>query len=507
LFQETDEMEVFLLMFVAITVSTTLMISKKREPIHLSFSALCLAITLHKGGILFQPFLSPGVSLMMELVGLLAIPPLTINFTLSFFKGQTLIKRRDVRTTALLSVTFAALVFTPAIEWTYAKTFVYIYAGCVLIICYFSLVDYLRKKASREERKLLVYLVGAFTVMIASFSIAPLFNLIASGALYFILMMLTRPHVTELQDFMTRAFVTLTITLFTSVFFYLVIGFFGNGIYLSFTLVFMVSFLIIIAIGPFQILLKRMLTSVYPEIKDIFTSPFDLDEKLEREKSLLLEKMAPVFAHEIRNPLGSIKGAAQVLRTEIDQENHRRLLDVITEETNRLNSVVSQFLDYARPTKIEMQPAAVNTVIEKAMALIETDRVAEHVHIRLELHPHLPPALMDRQQIHQIILNIALNAIEAMPEGGTLTVRTTKIEGADGDAVGISIRDTGQGMQRDVVRQIFKPFFTTKERGVGLGLSVCRRIIADHGGKIRVKSLPKQGTIFYIRLQTIHPFP
>ena len=499
-------MEVFLLMAVAITVSTTLMISKKREPLHVSFSALCLAITVYKGGIFFRPFLSPGVSLILEFIGLLAIPPLTINFSLAFFKAQTLLKKRDIRTTTLLSLAFAVFVFTPVIEWKYAKTFAYIYAGCVLIICYFSLIHYLRKKASRNEKRLLVYLVAAFTAMIASYSIAPLFNLIASGVLYFILIMVTHPHLTELQDFMTRALVTLTITVFTTVFFYLVIGFFGKGVYLSFTLVFMVSFLIIIAIGPFQILLKRMLTSVYPEIKDIFTSPFDLDEKLEREKFLLLEKMAPVFAHEIRNPLGSIKGAAQFLRTEIEQEDQRRLLDVITEETNRLNSVVSQFLDFARPSTMDMQPASINTVIEKAMALIEADKIAERVHIRLELHPHLPPALMDQQQIHQVILNIALNAIEAMSEGGTLTVRTTKIESVDGDAVGVSIRDTGHGMQRDVIRQIFKPFFTTKERGVGLGLAVCRRIIANHGGKIRVKSIPQQGTIFYIRLETAHDF-
>jgi signal transduction histidine kinase len=155
---------------------------------------------------------------------------------------------------------------------------------------------------------------------------------------------------------------------------------------------------------------------------------------------------------------------------------------------------------------MDMQPASINTVIEKAMALIEADKIAERVHIRLELHPHLPPALMDQQQIHQVILNIALNAIEAMSEGGTLTVRTTKIESVDGDAVGVSIRDTGHGMQRDVIRQIFKPFFTTKERGVGLGLAVCRRIIANHGGKIRVKSIPQQGTIFYIRLETAHEF-
>jgi two-component system, NtrC family, sensor histidine kinase HydH len=264
----------------------------------------------------------------------------------------------------------------------------------------------------------------------------------------------------------------------------------------------MVSFLVIIAIGPFQVLLKQMLTRIYPEIKDVFTSPFDLDEKLEREKALLLEKMAPVLAHEIRNPLGSIKGAAQVLRSEAESADQRNLLDVITEEVNRLNRVVSQFLDYARPYQPDLQPRSINAVIEKALALVEADRISAGVDIQWELHPHLPPVIIDQEQIHQVILNIVINSIEAMPQGGTLTVRTFRIEVSTGDAVGISIRDTGQGIRREAVKQIFTPFFTTKERGVGLGLAVCQRIIRSHGGRIRVKSIPGKGTIFYIRLET-----
>jgi signal transduction histidine kinase len=122
----------------------------------------------------------------------------------------------------------------------------------------------------------------------------------------------------------------------------------------------------------------------------------------------------------------------------------------------------------------------------------------------MELHPHLPLVPMDQEQIHRVIMNIALNAIEAMPEGGTLTVRTTSITGGSGDAAGISIRDTGRGIPRDVIKQIFTPFFTTRERGTGLGLAICRRIITNHGGKIRVKSIPGKGTIFYIRLETSH---
>ncbi|MHB8830354.1 MAG: sensor histidine kinase [Syntrophales bacterium] len=497
-------MELFMLMAVAITVSATLMIGKKREPLHLSFAALCLTIAFHEGGVFSGAIFHSRIPLIVELIGLLAIPPLTISFSRDFCKGQTLLQRRDIRTTALVSIMFAILFFTPAVEWKDTQLFAYIYADVVLLTCYFSLIHYARKKASGNEKKRLFYLILAGTAAIASASIPPLFFIIVSGMLYFILIMITHPHLTELHDLTTRALVIMIVSLFTTIFFYLVIGFFGKGPNLSFTLVFMVSFLIVISIGPFQVILKRMLTSVYPDIKDVFTSPFDLDEKLEREKSLLLEQMAPVLAHEIRNPLGSIKGAAQYLLTEVEPEEQRKLLEVITEEANRLNRVVSQFLDYARPYQLDLQPGSINAVIEKTMTLLEADKISELIHIQMELHPHLPLVPMDNAQIHQVIMNIALNAIESMPEGGTLTVKTMRISGGAGDAVGVSIRDTGQGMPRDVIRQIFTPFFTTKERGTGLGLAVCRRIILNHGGKIRVKSIVGKGTIFYIRLETVH---
>ena len=503
-------MEVFMLTAVGITVSVALMINKKREPLHLSFAALCLAISFYKGGILFNPFfhgdtLPQGVPLwhLVERLGLLAIPPLTIKFSRDFCEEQTLLKKRDIRTTALFSAGLAAILFTPVAGWKYLGPFIDLYGETVLLLCYLSLIAFAKRRATGVEKKRIVYLIIAGTSAIATYSIPPLFNLVVAGMLYFILIMITHPHLTELHDLMTRALVILIVTLFTTIVFYLVIGFFGKGAAPPFTLVFMVSFLIVIAIGPFQVILKRLLTTIYPDIKDVFTSPYDLDEKLEREKALLLEKMAPVLAHEIRNPLGSIKGAAQYLRSEVEGVEQQKLLDVITEEVNRLNRVVSQFLNYARPYSPDLKPRPINTVIEKAMAVIEADSLSDRIHVQMELHPHLPPVPMDQEQIHQVILNIALNAIEAMPEGGTLTVRTSRIGSDTGDAVGISIRDTGHGIRRETIKQIFTPFFTTKERGVGLGLAVCRRIIRNHGGKIRVKSIPGQGTIFYIRLETV----
>ena len=492
-----------MLMAVGITVSAALVITKKREPLHLSFAALCLAIAFHKGGVFFNQFFHHTAWVLIERLGLLAVPPLVIQFSHHLFHKQTLLRKRDVPPHGPPQRGGSRNPLHPLKHWEHLGSMLYLYVGAVLLLCYFSLIVYARGKAAGADRKRLVYLIIAFTAAIAASSFPPLFNLIIAAILYFILIMITHPHLTELHDLMTRALVILIVTLFTTVFFYLIIGFFGQKPAPPFTLVLMVSFLIIIAIGPFQVLLKRMLTRIYPEIKDVFTSPFDLDEKLEREKALLLEKMAPILAHEIRNPLGSIKGAAQVLRSEAESAEQRNLLDVITEEVDRLNRVVTQFLDYARPYQPDLQPRSINAVIEKVLTVVEANSISSRIEIQWELHPHLPPVPMDQEQIHQVILNIVINAIEAMPDGGTLTVRTFRIDGATGDAVGVSIRDTGQGIRRETLKQIFTPFFTTKERGVGLGLAVCQRIIRNHGGRIRVKSIPGKGTIFYIRLETV----
>jgi len=216
---------------------------------------------------------------------------------------------------------------------------------------------------------------------------------------------------------------------------------------------------------------------------------------------MLLEEMAPVLAHEIRNPLGSIKGAAQYLRSEVLNEEDRRLIDVIIEEVNRLNSVVNQFLSYAKPYQLNLKLQDVNAVITKAISIVRANDLTERIVIEEELRSELPPMNIDAEQLIQVILNIAFNALEAMPTGGKLIFRTRRIDSDLGEAVGISIRDTGKGIKKDDLRNVFKPFFTTKERGVGLGLAICQRIIRSHGGHIRVKSLPGQGSIFYIRLQ------
>jgi len=139
-------------------------------------------------------------------------------------------------------------------------------------------------------------------------------------------------------------------------------------------------------------------------------------------------------------------------------------------------------------------------LVAKAVSIIRMNNLADHVTIEEELRPDLPAVHVDGEQIIQVILNISLNAIEAMPDGGKLSLKTKRMDSDAGETIRIAIRDTGRGIRKEDMRSIFKPFFTTRERGVGLGLAICDRIVRSHGGTIRVKSIPGQGSIFHIHL-------
>jgi signal transduction histidine kinase len=262
------------------------------------------------------------------------------------------------------------------------------------------------------------------------------------------------------------------------------------------------AFLISISFSPMKMILRKIFSYFYPESKDVFTSLYEFDEKLEREKAVMLAEMAPVIAHEIRNPLGSIKGAAQYLKEEATTDEQQDLLNVIVEGTDRLNTVVSQFLNYARPYKLNLKSQNINLIIQKATSIIAVNKLVEKITIVQDLDKNLPDVEVDEQQFMQVILNIALNAIESMPQGGALIFHTSGAEPDTEGMISVTIRDTGAGISRKDLKDIFKPFFTTKERGVGLGLAICQKIIKEHGGNISVQSISAQGTLFLIKLKT-----
>lgn len=238
----------------------------------------------------------------------------------------------------------------------------------------------------------------------------------------------------------------------------------------------------------------------------------------ERDRLAALGEMAAGLAHEIRNPLGAIKGAAQYLDPKALPAGDGEILGIIVEEVNRLDGVVAQFLDYSRPfpavgTSERFAPTDLNEVILKTLKLLEPT-LPPGVRVESELTPALPPILGDAEQLKQVFINLALNAVQAMPDGGRLVFRTRRpaqpLEMALSDAlprftadqVEVRVSDTGAGIPDDAKDRIFIPFYTTKTKGTGLGLAITQRIVKGHSGTIEVQSRIGEGTEFVLRFPT-----
>lgn len=225
----------------------------------------------------------------------------------------------------------------------------------------------------------------------------------------------------------------------------------------------------------------------------------------DRDRLAALGEMAAGLAHEIRNPLGAIKASAQFLSetgaaSADDGAGSKEFLDIIVEEVDRLNRVVSSFLDYARPGQAgDVPPIDVNAAVRRTMQLLGP-QFGEGVQAELDLEPRLPHARIDAEQLRQVIINLALNAVQAMEGRGRLAVRTRTSERGAGRWVEIHVADTGPGIPQKVLKNLFIPFVTTKERGTGLGLAISQRIVSAAGGHIEVRSSAGVGTTFVIRV-------
>jgi signal transduction histidine kinase len=198
------------------------------------------------------------------------------------------------------------------------------------------------------------------------------------------------------------------------------------------------------------------------------------------------------MAHEIRNPLGSIRGTAEILREGIDPADRRyEFAGILIKEVDRLNRVVQDFLDFARPAPVERGRVDINEALKELLVLTRQQTVKSGV--RVELRPGaLPKVPGNREQLKQAFLNLLLNALQAMPAGGLLTITTTPLDGE----VQVRFADTGQGIPPESLEKIFNPFFTTRHEGTGLGLAITHRIVQGHGGRIEVVSRIGEGTTF-----------
>ncbi|MCA9576744.1 MAG: ATP-binding protein [Polyangiales bacterium] len=226
----------------------------------------------------------------------------------------------------------------------------------------------------------------------------------------------------------------------------------------------------------------------------------------ERDRLAALGEMAAGLAHEIRNPLGSIKASAQYL-TEPGHEDDPEVgefLGIIVEEVDRLNRVVGGFLDYARPTTGEVGRADVNAVVRRTLQLMRPECEAAGVTLDVHEDPRIPPVQIDVERLRQVILNLVQNAVQAMGAGVVRVVTETR-ERADATGrltpwVELRIEDTGPGIPPDVLSKLFVPFFTTRDKGTGLGLAISQRIVAAAGGVINVRSRVGAGTTFVVLL-------
>jgi signal transduction histidine kinase len=227
------------------------------------------------------------------------------------------------------------------------------------------------------------------------------------------------------------------------------------------------------------------------------------EEARRSERLAALGQMSAGLAHEIRNPLGVIKGSAEMLTQKIGQSNPlaSELAGYILSEVNRLNGLVARFLDFARPLALTRAPADIREVVDRGLATVTTLHPQANVIIERSYAPDLPLVPLDESLCEQVFQNLATNAMEAMqPAGGKLRVEIAPARRSGNSGVEIIFCDSGPGIPPDLCQQIFNPFFTTKKTGVGLGLSIVSKIVDGHNGLIRVECNPGSGACFHVFL-------
>jgi len=238
-----------------------------------------------------------------------------------------------------------------------------------------------------------------------------------------------------------------------------------------------------------------------------FEEQLDMAKRLKDTQNLLLQsqklaamgRLTSLIAHEVNNPLYGIINTLELLKSEIPPENKkRRVLDMALEETERLSDMLHKMLSFAKPDPEERQLTDINTLLDEILILHRKQFIEQNIKISIAFGIGMKPIYASRNQLRQVFLNMITNARDAMPNGGTLTVKTR----LSGTNVEIEIEDTGVGIRKENLGRIFDSFFTTKGdvKGVGHGLSVCYGFVNEHGGDIRVESQEHKGTVFTVIL-------
>ena len=223
----------------------------------------------------------------------------------------------------------------------------------------------------------------------------------------------------------------------------------------------------------------------------------EAEEAVRRSDRLAaLGQLSAGLAHELRNPLGTIKASAEMLGPNLNAENEvaREVAGFISSEVDRANSLITRFLQFARPLQVRLESADLTQVLDRAIAMAA--REAPGIAIYKNYSPEIPPFPLDAELMERVFYNLVLNAAQASPEGGAVTVKTRSAQGI----AEVSVIDRGSGIEPKNLDTIFNPFFTTKPSGVGLGLAIVAKIVDEHGGKITVESEPGKGSVFRVLL-------
>jgi signal transduction histidine kinase len=252
----------------------------------------------------------------------------------------------------------------------------------------------------------------------------------------------------------------------------------------------------------------RLTNSFNSMIERLDTAKKELDihhfNQMERADRLAsIGEMAAGIAHEVKNPLTGIASAITIINDDFSPDDPRKeILGEVLEQVKRLDKTVNDLLFFGKPTEPEPVCTDLNSVLRKTLIFASQHRGSKGGMIDkvLELQDDLPPVYVDPKQIQQVLLNLILNAIQAMQNGGVLSIKTALVHVNTKPWVTISIADTGPGIPEQILGKIFTPFFTTKAQGTGLGLAICHKLVTQQGGGIRVESEDGKGTVFYIEL-------
>jgi len=258
-----------------------------------------------------------------------------------------------------------------------------------------------------------------------------------------------------------------------------------------------------------RVLLEEALKKYTTELEDRVAREVEQHRRLEQqvlhsEKLAALGRLAAGVAHEIGNPLTSISTFAQLLREMATDEFAQNSLDIINTHIQRITEIVRQMSAFSRPGEANIKLHQINDILQSSLDLMRLDkRMKSTIDIKVNIDPEIPKTMIDEGQIAQVFINIILNALDAMPEGGRLTVASRHGLSSEGlDTIFIEFSDTGTGIPPSVIERIFDPFYTTKEagKGTGLGLSVSYNIVKRFKGDIKVASQLGKGTTFTIIL-------